>query len=257
MAVRFCAATDIGRRRSVNQDSLLADEGLQLFVVADGMGGHEGGDVASRLIIDTIRQFVVETSVDYEKTWPVEFDLQLSYPANRLRAAILLANGRISAHVASGGASRGMGATLAAALLGPRRAVVAHIGDCRAYILRDGVLQPLTRDHSWVAEQVAAGALTPETARIHPWRHLVTRAVQGEPGLLVDTLEIDIGSTGRLLLCSDGLHTVLTDAEIAGIMNAPADTVDEACHTLIEAANEGGGPDNVSAIVIDWHTPAM
>src|SRR5262245_3263333 len=114
MSVRFCAATDIGRRRSVNQDSLLADGGLQLFVVADGMGGHEGGDVASRLIVDTIRQFVVDTSVDYDKTWPVEFDLQLSYPANRLKAAILLANGRLSEQVASGSASRGMGATLAA-----------------------------------------------------------------------------------------------------------------------------------------------
>jgi PPM family protein phosphatase len=257
MTVRFCAATDIGRRRSVNQDSLLADEGLQLFVVADGMGGHQDGDVASRLIVDTIRQFVVETAVDGEKTWPVEFDLQLSYPANRLKAAILVANGRLSQHVASGGAARGMGATLAAALLGPRRAVVANIGDCRAYILRDGVLQQITRDHSWVAEQIAAGALTPETARNHPWRHMVTRAVQGEPGLVVEPIEVDIGSSGRLLLCSDGVHAVLTDEEIAGILSAAPDTVEQACHTLIEKANEGGGPDNVSAILIDWNAPPM
>ena len=256
MPFRFCAATDVGRRRSVNQDSLLADPGLQLYVVADGMGGHAGGDVASRLIVDTIRQFVVDTAVDDAKTWPVEFDLQLSYPANRLKAAILLANGRLSEHVASGAAARGMGATLAAVLLGPRRAVVAHIGDCRAYILRDGVLHQITRDHSWVAEQIAAGALTPETARSHPWRHMVTRAVQGEPGLQVDTTELDIEASGRLLLCSDGLHAVLTDAQIGEILSAASDTVEGACHTLIAAANAGGGPDNVSAIVIDWNTPA-
>jgi len=251
MAFRFCSATDVGRRRSVNQDSLLADPTLQLFVIADGMGGHEGGEVASRLIVDGMHRFVADTGFDAEKTWPFEFDLQLSYPANRLKAAVLIANRQLSEQVTNGGAASGMGATLAAALLDGDRAVVTNVGDCRAYVFRGGVLRQLTRDHSWVAEQVASGFISPETARAHPWRHMVTRAIQGDPDLAVDMIELDIGVGDRVLLCSDGLHVVLTDEDIAQILRAAPEAADVTCQTLIRAANDRGGPDNVSAIVID------
>jgi PPM family protein phosphatase len=251
MPLRFCSATDMGRRRSVNQDSLVADPGLRLFAIADGMGGHDDGDMASRLVIDSLHQFVVQTQADEEKTWPFEFDLQLSYPANRLKAAIRVANRRISEHLATAGTARGMGATLAAALLGPDWLVVANVGDCRAYLLQDGQLRQLTRDHSWVADQVASGFITPETAKAHPWRHMVTRAIQGDGDLEVDTLEVNLAPAVRLLLCSDGLHAVLSDEQIAAILNDAPDDPHDACGRLIQAANDGGGPDNVSAIVID------
>ncbi len=241
----------MGRRRSANQDTLLADPSLELFAIADGMGGHASGDVASRLIIDTLHQFVVDTQIDHEKTWPFQFDLSLSYPANRLKTAILVANRRLSEHVAGSGASRGMGATLAAALLGPDRVVVANVGDCRAYLLRDGVLRQVTRDHSWVADQVASGFISAEIARAHPWRNMVTRAIQGDPDLMVDTIEVETGPKARLLLCSDGLHVVLTDEQIADILSDSAADAKGACENLIQAANDRGGPDNVTAIVID------
>jgi PPM family protein phosphatase len=251
MVFRSCSATDVGRRRSINQDAVLVDPDNQVFVVADGMGGHEAGDVAAHLIVEAIRQFVLETALDDDKTWPFDVDPRLSYPANRLKTAILVANRRISDQLAESNV-QSMGATLAAAIFGTDRAVVANVGDCRAYLMREGSLHQLTRDHSWVADQVESGFITAETARSHPWRHMVTRAVQGEADLLVDTVEFEIGPAGRLLLCSDGLHVVLSDDDITRALNATADRLDSVCEGLIALANERGAPDNVSAVVVEW-----
>jgi protein phosphatase len=135
MALRFCSGTDPGRRRPTNQDAVLVDPDLRLFVIADGMGGHEHGEVASRIIVEGIRQFFEDTSADEEKTWPFGYDVKLSYAANRLKTAILFANRQISSHLSANGSARGMGATLAAVHLDGRRAVVANVGDCRAYLL--------------------------------------------------------------------------------------------------------------------------
>jgi PPM family protein phosphatase len=255
MPLRACSATDVGRKRTVNQDALLADPSLELFVIADGMGGHEQGDVASRIVVDSIRQFVFETALDNDKTWPIEMDPQLSYTANRLKAAVLLANRRLAEHIAAG-APRGMGATVTAVLFGPGRPVVANVGDCRTYFMDERGLRQVTRDHSWVAEQVESGFITPETARAHPWRHMVTRAVQGEPELLVDIVDLDLAQNGRLLLCSDGLHVAVSDERIAAILETPSDRPDTVCQALIRAANDGGAPDNVSVILIDCRAAA-
>ena len=251
MALRFCSETSAGQRRTVNQDALLADGGLQLFVVVDGMGGHKDGEVASRLIVDSMRRFFEETGADKNKTWPFAADPRFDYPTNSLRTAILLANRNISE--LSGGAARGsMGATLVAALIGPDRAVLANVGDCRAYLVEDTGLRQLTRDHSWVADQVEAGFISRETARGHPWRNMVTRAVQGDAELEVDTIEIALDAPTRLLLCSDGLHIVLADEEIARILRESRDSVDGVCEILVRTANDRGAPDNVSVIIIDW-----
>ncbi len=250
MPLRYGSASDVGRRRSSNQDTLLADPALQLFLIADGMGGYEGGEIASRLIVDSVQRFVAETVADDERTWPFEYDLELSHQANRLKAAVLVANRRLADLLGREGRPRGMGATLAAALIGTRSAVVSNVGDCRAYLLRDGLLRQLTRDHSWVAEQVASGFITADSARAHPWRHMVTRAVQGDANLLVDTAELEFRAGDRFLLCSDGLHGVLGDDRIADILTQTPQA-GEACSTLIDAANGGGSPDNVSVIVVD------
>lgn len=231
---------------------MLTDPSLQLFVVADGMGGYRDGDVASRLIIDSIRSFFIETSLDKDKTWPFKMNHELSYAANRLKTAVLVANRRISDHLAADGEPRGMGATLAAVQIGDGRAVVANIGDCRAYLLADGALRQITRDHSWVAEQVTAGVITAEGARAHPWRHMVTRAIQGDADLQVDVTERDLPKQGRILLCSDGLHGVLNDDDIAAALRTAGPSLDGLCDGLIRTANERGAPDNVSVIVIDW-----
>jgi serine/threonine protein phosphatase PrpC len=250
MALRFCSETSPGRRRTVNQDALLTDPSLQLFVVADGMGGHKDGHVAARLVVEGMRDFFEATGRDRDKTWPFATDPHLGYAANRLRAAVLVAN-RLVGERAGGAANGSMGATLVAAVIGADRAVFAHVGDCRAYLLDETGVRQLTRDHSWVADQVEAGFFTAETARAHPWRNMVTRAVQGGTDLAVDTREIVFAAPSRLLLCSDGLHSVVNDDEIARILReSPA--VDGICERLVRAANDRGAPDNVSVIVIDW-----
>jgi PPM family protein phosphatase len=252
MALRFCSGTDPGRKRSNNQDVLLADPRLQLFIVADGMGGHRDGDVASRIVVDGIKEFFDDTEADAEKTWPLGFDVNLSYAANRLKTAILIANLRIAAHLAAAELQRGMGATLAAVQIGGDRAVVANVGDCRAYLLDGTTLRQITHDHSWVAEQVQSGFISPEAARAHPWRHVVTRAVQGDGNLQVDVLELELPATGRLLLCSDGLHALLNHDELAARLSKSPDTLDGLCSSLIQTANDRGAPDNVSVLVVDW-----
>jgi serine/threonine protein phosphatase PrpC len=255
MPLPFCCETDAGRQRQVNQDALLTDPKLDLFVVADGMGGHKHGDVASRLIVDSIARFFRETTGDSNKTWPFAQDPRLGYAANQLRASILVANRHICEQRGEA-EERSMGATLVAALFGRDRVVVANVGDCRAYLMDQSGLRQITRDHSWVAEQVEAGFITPETARAHPWRSMVTRAVQGEVDLKVDTTEFLLASPSRMLLCSDGLHVVLSDEDIARILRESPGTVDSVCRALVRTANDRGAPDNVSVIVIDWPSQA-
>jgi protein phosphatase len=250
MPLRFCSSTDPGRQRSTNQDALLVDPSLRLFVVADGMGGHRYGDIASRLIVDGIRQFFEDRSIDDDKTWPFGYDVQRSYPANRLKTAILVANAAISAHLSGNESARGMGATLAAVQIEDSRAVFANVGDCRAYLL-DGTLKQITHDHSWVAEQVQAGFISAETAKAHPWRHMVTRAIQGDPDLHVDLIEMDLPSSGQILLCSDGLYGGVSDDDIAASLTATKNLTG-VCSSLIGMANDRGAPDNVSVIVIEW-----
>lgn len=254
MPLRIASATDVGRRRRANQDRVLIDEQLQLLVVADGMGGHAAGEVAAAVAADGIREFVAATALDPDKTWPVDFDDGLSFQANRLRAAVLVANRRISERTAENEHLRGMGATMAATLVGEDRLVVSNVGDCRAYLLRAGALTRLTHDHSWVAEQVAQGFISEQAARVHPWRHMVTRALQGDAALLVDVAEHALQPGDRLLLCSDGLHGGVPDETIAAILIARANSED-ACTALVEAANAGGGPDNISVIVVDLVPP--
>jgi serine/threonine protein phosphatase PrpC len=145
-----------------------------------------------------------------------------------------------------------MGATLAAAQINEDRAVVANVGDCRAYLVDGTTLRQITHDHSWVAEQVQSGVISAETARAHPWRHMVTRAIQGDGDLKVDVLEIELPATGRLLLCSDGLHGVVNDDELAATLTKSRDTLDGLCSSLIQAANDRGAPDNISVLVVDW-----
>ncbi len=175
----------------------------------------------------------------------------LCHGANRLRAAVLLANRRISEQ---GGVSAGglMGATTVAALFAANRVILAHVGDCRAYLLDESGWRPVTRDHSWVADQVAAGFISATTARQHPWRNVVSRAVQGQDPLEVDTVEIGLRERSRLLLCSDGLHAVVEDAAVPRLLSDPLSPFDTLSTRLVGAALDRGAPDNVSAIVVDW-----
>ena len=251
MPLRFGAATDPGLVRARNEDRFVADANLGFFAVVDGMGGHAGGDLASATIAEAATAFIRDTAGDADNTWPVGLDARLSVTANRLQVAIRAANRTLAARARADAALEGSGATLVAALFGDHRIAVSNVGDCRAYLLRDGRLSQVTRDHSVVADQIAQGLINPADARTHPLRHVVTRAVSGQAGLEVDILEMDVESGDRLILCSDGIHGVLTDDEIAGLVSATGQPLDEVCRAVIGEANARGGPDNATAIVIE------
>ena len=251
MQISWAARTDPGLRRSQNEDSFCANPDLGLFVVADGMGGHAGGEVASELAVKEI-QTVIEstTSLGPQGTWPVPFDTKVGRDGNRLRAGFSMANSRIAKRAETADELRGMATTAVALLVKAGEAALAHVGDSRAYLLRAGQLTRLTSDHSWVEEQVRAGMLTEDAAREHPWRNIVTRALSGASDLNVEVTELELEAGDRLLLCSDGLPTVIRDGEIGTAVAAPGD-LQAVCDDLVNRANAAGGPDNVTALVVD------
>jgi protein phosphatase len=256
MSLSFCTASHAGVRRSNNEDSSSARPDLGLFVVADGVGGYAAGEVASRAAVAAIEQAVEETAGrDEHSAWPFDYQPSLGVAGNRLNWAFHLANARIRTEAASGRGRQGMATTAAAVLfdsdrtgvrLPARGVTIGHVGDSRIYRCREGRLDRLTRDHSWVEEQMRAGFITDSEARRHPRRNLLTRALTGGADPVADLAWVPVAPGDALLLCSDGLTSVLTDEQIAGILEG-----EDACEALVHAANLAGGPDNVTVIVIE------
>jgi serine/threonine protein phosphatase PrpC len=252
----WAVSTDPGLRRTSNEDSYSTRPDVGLFVVADGMGGHVAGEVASRVAVEAIEAFIEETAgADKNRTWPFPFDPSLSLEANRLKAAFRLANRRIASAIADSQDLRGMATTASAVLMGKESASVGHVGDSRVYVLRQGTLAQITHDHSWVEEQVRAGTLTPSAARQHPWRNVVTRALSGGEDPEVDVTEVTPVPGERYLLCSDGLFGVVADDRIAEILGQSGVSLETICRGLVDAANEAGGPDNITALVLEIDVP--
>ncbi|MCX7895072.1 MAG: Stp1/IreP family PP2C-type Ser/Thr phosphatase [Thermoanaerobaculum sp.] len=251
MRVESYGISDRGRRRAQNEDAFLIRDDLGLFVVADGMGGHAAGEVAAGIAVHEIEAVVEATREHGEKTWPEHWQVQLSLNANRLVQAILGAHRRVMRAVEAANELKGMGATVVAALLDQEagRVTVAHVGDSRAYLLRAGELQLLTSDHSWVHEQVVAGLLSEEAARNHPLKNVVTRALGGMQEPSVDFSELGVQEGDTLLLCSDGLNTMLSDHEIRGIV-ASSVSLGQAANRLVAEANERGGLDNITVVLV-------
>jgi PPM family protein phosphatase len=249
MDIGFGACSDVGRRRQNNEDAYVADPGLRLFVVADGMGGHVAGEVASQTVVAGLHEFIRDTTIDNDKTWPFGFDLSTSVAANRLRIGILVANACLSRRIDLDEALRGTGSTLAAILLEDNTVVISNVGDCRVYRIRDGAITQVTRDDSWVAEQVRAGLITEAEARVHPWRNRVTKAVSGDLSLAAEVLESEVRRGDRFVLCSDGVHGQVANDELLRIVVESA-TENDACLAVIDAANARGGPDNATAIIV-------
>jgi PPM family protein phosphatase len=239
-----------GLRREANEDAYCVRPEIGLFLVADGMGGHAAGEVASRLAAEVIETFIHDTrDADVNTTWPFPYDTAISLDGNRLTAAFRLANRRISAAMQQDEKLRGMATTVAALLINKGQPVVAHVGDSRVYLWRGGTLQQVTQDHSWVNEQVRAGVLTDTDARRHPWRHVVTRALSGGDDPDIEVTGIDLETGDRLLVCSDGLSGVLPEERLAEILGRPA-RLEETCQALVDAANDAGGPDNITVALL-------
>jgi PPM family protein phosphatase len=256
MQLSWAVRTDPGLRRSSNEDSYCTRHDIGLFVVADGMGGHVAGEVASRVAVETIQTFITETaSDDRNRTWPFPFEPALSLEANRLKAAFRLANRQIANAIADAADLRGMATTASAFLAGPKNACIAHVGDSRIYRLHHGALTQVTKDHSWVEEQVRAGTMTESAARQHPWRNVVTRALSGGDDPEIDVTDLTPAGGDRLLLCSDGLSGVVGHEEIARVLGDVTLDLQTVCDRLIASANEGGGPDNITALVVQVDAP--
>jgi PPM family protein phosphatase len=256
LPLSWAVRTDAGLRRSSNEDSHAARPDIGLFLVADGMGGHAAGEVASSVVVESVAAFIEETAgADSNRTWPFPFEPALSLEANRLKAAFRLANRRLAAAIADSNDLRGMATTASAILHGIKHSCVAHIGDSRVYVLRGDDLTQITDDHSWVEEQVRAGTLTAEAARQHPWRNVVTRALSGGDDPEIDVVEIKPAPGERYLLCSDGLFGVVADPLLAEILADRAASLDEICGRLIDAANAAGGPDNITAMILQVDAP--
>ena len=252
----WAVGSDPGLRRNSNEDCYCTRSDLGLYVVADGMGGHVAGEVASRVAVEAIEIFIQETAgADKNRTWPFPFEPALSLEANRLKAAFRLANRRIGSAIADSHDLRGMATTASALLTGPEGACVAHVGDSRVYVLGGGRLRQLTNDHSWVEEQVRAGTMSATAARQHPWRNVVTRALSGGEDPEVDVTQIRPSPDERYLLCSDGLFSVVPDEQIANLLGEPDVPLEQLCRRLIDAANAAGGPDNITALVLEVNAP--
>jgi serine/threonine protein phosphatase PrpC len=255
MRVSWAALSHPGLRRNVNEDTWCARADIGLYVVADGMGGHAAGEVASRVAVAAIEAFTRETvNFDTHRTWPFPYDTTVSLNANRLKAAMRIANHRIAEAASDSADLRGMATTACALLVQEDATAVAHVGDSRIYLHRAGELRQLTADHSWVEEQVRAGVMDARAARQHPWRNVVTRALSGGEDPEIDVSDVSLQAGDRLLLCSDGLSSVISYEEIGTRLRVP-DDLDTICASLVGAANDAGGPDNITVLVLQVDAP--
>lgn len=227
----YAGASDVGLVRPDNEDAYLMEP--PLFAVADGLGGHQAGEVASTVAMETLLAHA-----------PKRAD------AKGLARAVRAANAAVIDAAEQGRGREGMGTTLTAAMVDQTRIAVAHVGDSRAYLLSRGELAQLTQDHSLVADMVRSGTLSPEAARRHPNRSVITRALGSDPNMVADAFEVEAAPGDRLLLCTDGLTGMVEDAAIAEILKT-APSPKAAVARLITAANEAGGHDNITVIVVD------
>lgn len=248
LRVKACGLSDVGLTRVHNEDYFEIDPEHKLYIVADGMGGHSHGEVAAQIAVTSIRDFIHKTA-DQDTTWPFGMDARLERHTNLLKMSIRIAHDSVLRAISKDGSLYGMGTTVVGFLLDGNVAAVAHVGDSRAYRLRNGRLDQLTQDHTWVNEQVVAGFLSKEQARTHPLKNVVTRALGGESDVVVDVREIEVRAGDIYLLCSDGLTGMLSDADIRDRLGAGA-TLHETCRRLVNDSNARGGIDNVTVVVL-------
>jgi serine/threonine protein phosphatase PrpC len=246
--------TDVGRRRKINEDSFLVSPETSLFAVCDGMGGHNAGEVASRMAIETIASFVEKSAVEQEITWPWGIDANLSFDANRLKTGIRLANARVFQAADNREELTGMGTTVVATVVTGDVLTIGSAGDSRCYLVRGNELRQLTRDDSWVSAALGEGILNSDDIEHHPLRNVITKAVGARDSIDLDVLEHRLQDGDVVMLCSDGLHGMLNDQRLAQLLVPVPDSLEEATARLIDAANEAGGKDNVTVVLLRYAT---
>jgi protein phosphatase len=246
--IEAACASDIGPVRQTNEDSVLCDDELSIYVVADGMGGAAAGEVASGIAISRIRDFIWLSNQDSYLTWPFGYDPLLSEPANRLRTALQLANRDIAATARENDQYQGMGTTAVCALISDDQLTIGHAGDSRCYLFANGTLTRLTKDDSWVAAVAQGGGSERQGP---PNRNVLTSALGVEQEVEVHLCERVLEDGDTLLLCSDGLHGVLDDEKLASMLTRSVSLADLS-RELVEAALSSGTSDNVTAVLVRY-----
>lgn len=250
MRIRYAAKTDVGMKRTHNEDyfSLMEDE--QLFIVADGMGGHSSGEVASRMAAETVSEFYQRTK-DEEATWPYKMDRSLSYIENRLACGIKLANYKIYEAASKDIRFKGMGTTLVTCLINGDKIYIAHVGDSRCYRVREGKISQMTRDHSLLEDyKDAKPDMTEEEERNFPHKNVITRALGMRDSVQVDISTEEVKDGDLYLLCSDGLSGMVEDNVLERIMKEAPD-LEHSVAELVDQANRNGGTDNITTLVLE------
>jgi protein phosphatase len=244
--------TDVGRRRKLNEDNFLVAAEPNLYAVCDGMGGHNAGEVASQMAIETLAAFIEKSHREKEITWPYGLDVDLSFEGNRLKTAIKLANKKVYRAADNKEEYTGMGTTIVAALVSGNVMTIGSAGDSRCYLVRQGALTQLTRDDSWVSAALGEGILNSDEVERHPLRNVITKAVGAKETIDLDVVEHKFQPGDVVFLCSDGLHAMLNDTDILKQLTPMPASLEVAAGKLIDAANEAGGKDNVSVVMLRY-----
>jgi serine/threonine protein phosphatase PrpC len=255
MQFTYYATSDTGRSRTQNEDCYLCNPEHNLFLVADGIGGHASGEIASKMAISDIEEFVIRSRVE-DITWPIPYRKELSLEQNRLLAAATLANQKIRGLVSQNPSMKGMGTTLVGCIIEGNLLAVINIGDSRIYRIRDDHIEQITKDHTVAGVMERMGLLTKEEASYNPQKHILTSALGIEPlkNIKVDLFPAEICTKDLFLLCSDGLYDMLGEEEIVeAIKSFKGKSLEKAGHTLIERANLAGGKDNITIILISFN----
>lgn len=252
MRIETAGRTHVGMKRNHNEDSylLLPEEGL--VVVADGMGGHASGEIASKIAIEELAEFFKLTGKDEEVTWPFKMDKSRGYDENRLSTAIKVANARIFERAGSDQRYNGMGTTIASLYFGGDRAYIAHVGDSRVYRVRDGSFSQLTEDHSLLNDYLKAKKLSAEEIEAFPHKNVIVRALGMKQTVEVEISDFEPRENDLFLLCSDGLYGMVSAPQIHEVLSQ-VDGLERACDRLIQMANAAGGNDNVTCVLARYH----
>jgi protein phosphatase len=251
LKIEVAGETNVGMKRNHNEDNFSIIEESGLYIVADGMGGHASGEVASKMAVDSMKEFFVATANDPERTWPYKMDRSKGYEENRLITAIKLANLRIYESAQRDSRQRGMGTTIVTIFAVEDGVYTAHVGDSRVYRLRDGKIEQLTEDHSLLNDYIKMKRLTPEEIANFPHKNVIVRALGMKDTVKVDTYFEHPKANDTYLLCSDGLSGPVSDPELLEITSTAPD-LKTAATRLIERANQNGGPDNITVVLARW-----
>ncbi len=252
MDYEFYGSTHLGLKRAINEDSYIIDKDLNLVIVADGMGGHNAGEVASKTAVESMANFLKRCNEDREFTWPFGINANMTEIENKVLTGIRLANKDLCNLSIEKRELSGMGTTIVAGMIDNDKMTIANVGDSRIYRIRKGAIEQLTTDHSWVSEQIQKKLISEEEARNHRWKNVITRALGNKTDVEVDIKTVEIKTSDIYIFCTDGLSGMITDQEIYDTIMASKSNLQEATQELINKANTAGGMDNITVVLLSF-----